>query len=146
MANDQVETQERCTRADECALLEARAYFAQDRFATQRCGARIDEARPGRSVCSIDVTEGHRNAMGNVMGGAIFTLADFALAVASNFRQQPSVTATSSVEFVSGVRGTRLVATCTADKDGRRLGFYTTRVEDNLGNLVALVHATCMRV
>lgn len=131
---------------DGAALEEARALFSLDRFATERLGARIDEAAPGRSVCSLDIAEGHRNAMGAVMGGAIFTLADFALAVASNFRQEPSVTVSSSVEFVAGARGGRLVARCSADRSGRRLGFYTTRVEDELGTLVALVHATCMRV
>lgn len=146
MENNQVDTPDEHADSGTDTLFEAQAYFAQDRFATRRCGARIDQAQPGRAVCSLDVDDDHRNAMGNVMGGAIFTLADFALAVASNFRQQPSVTVSSNVEFVSGVKGTRLVATCTADRSGRRLGFYTTRVEDDLGTLVALVHATCMRV
>lgn len=124
----------------------ARAFFADDRFATERCGARVDEAAPGRAVCSLDVADWHRNAMGAVMGGAVFTLADFALAVAANFGQDPAVSVSSSIQFVSTARGTRLTATCEADKSGRRLGFYTIRVEDDLGTLVAVVQATCMRV
>ncbi len=128
------------------ALDAARAQFAADRFASEQLGARIDEVEPGRAVCSFEILPCHRNAMGAVMGGAVFTLADFALAVASNFGQQPAVTAASSVEYVAAAKGTRLVATCTADRAGRRLGFYTTRVEDDLGALVALVQATCMRV
>lgn len=128
------------------ALERARSYFGQDLFATQQCGVRIDEASPGRAVCSLDVQGHHRNALGSVMGGALFTLADFALAVASNLDQPPSVTVSSSIEYVAGVRGTMLKATCEADRTGKRLGFYTTRIEDNEGTLVALVQATCLRV
>jgi acyl-CoA thioesterase len=128
------------------SLEAARAYFGNDRYATERCGAQIDEAARGRAVCSFVIQPWHLNAMGNVMGGAVFTLADFALAVASNFGQQPHVTVTSSVEYLTAAKGERLTATCTADRSGSRLGFYTTRVEDDLGRLVALVHASCMAV
>lgn len=136
------------TDSSPCSSLEeARSYFYGDHFATHQCGAIIDEVSPDHAVCSCTLDRHHRNAMGNVMGGAIFTLADFACAVASNNAgHQPSVTVSSSVEFVGGAKGNRLIATCTADRSGRRLGFYTTRVEDEQGTLVALVHATCMRV
>ncbi len=125
---------------------EVRAFFSGDHFATRQCEAVIDEAAPGRSVCSFTIERHHRNAMGNVMGGAIFTLADLACAVASNVGQQPSVTVSSNVEFIARAKGEKLIATCTADRSGRRLGFYTTRVEDNCGTLVAIVNTACMRV
>lgn len=128
-------------------LEETRAYFSGDHYATLQCGATIDEIAPGRAVCSCTIERHHRNAMNNVMGGAIFTLADFACAVASNEAgRQPSVTVSSTVEFIGSAKGERLIATCEADRSGRRLGFYTTRVEDECGTLVALVTATCMRV
>ena len=132
--------------ADQASLEQARAYFSHDLFASEQCGAQVDEAAPGRAVCSFEILPCHRNAMEAVMGGAVFTLADFALAVASNFSQPPSVTVSSSIEFVSAPKGARLVATCLQDRAGRRLGFYTTRVEDERGTLVALVQATCMRI
>ena len=128
-------------------LDETRSYFYGDHFATLQCGAAIDEVAPGRAVCSCTLERHHRNAMGNVMGGAIFTLADFACAVASNEAgRQPSVTVSSSIEFIGGAKGSRLIAVCEADRSGRRLGFYTTRVTDEDGTLVAIVTATCMRV
>lgn len=146
-------TNERCASAceepaDAAAqdLEAARAFFARDLFASEQCGCRVDEAAPGRAVCSFEVGDRHRNAMGAVMGGAVFTLADFALAVASNWGQGPAVSVCNNIEFVGGCKGGRLVATCEADKSGRRLGFYTVRVADELGNLVALMSATCMRV
>lgn len=132
---------------DTTPLDEARSYFYGDHFATRQCGAVIDEVAPGRAVCSCTLERHHRNAMGNVMGGAVFTLADFACAVASNDAgRQPSVTAACDIQYIGTAKGSRLIATCEADRSGRRLGFYTTRVEDDLGTLVALAHATCMRV
>ena len=127
-------------------LRRAREFFAEDAFSTKTCGARVDEARPGHAVCSMEVTPAHRNAMGNVMGGAIFTLADFASAVASNFDQTPCVTAASDARFLSATRGSRLIATCDVDREGRRLCFYTCRVTDDLGEVVAIVTFTCARV
>lgn len=133
------------SNADEL-LAKAISEFSADQFATKRCGARVEEAWPGHAVCSFDITPEHRNGIGAVMGGAIFTLADFACAVASNLEQQSAVTATSDIQYLAGTRGARLTATCDVERAGKRLCFYTTRVTDDLGTLVALVHATCMRV
>ena len=61
-----------------------RARFSNDRFATQAAEIRIVEAQPQYAVCEMPILEKHRNARGTPMGGAIFTLADFAAAVAAN--------------------------------------------------------------
>lgn len=121
------------------------AVFANDRFATQAAGCRVVEGGRGRAVCEMELGNIHRNAMGNVMGGAIFTLADFALAIASNVGEAPTVSVSNSIEFISAAKGSRLIATCTADRSGRSLGFYTVTVEDDLGRCVAKMTATCYR-
>lgn len=130
---------------DGASLEEVRAFFADDRFATQACRAEIVEARKGYAVCACPIEAVHRNAMGNVVGGAIFTLADFALAIASNVGEAPTVSVSNSIEFISAAKGSRLIATCTADRSGRSLGFYTVTVEDDLGRCVAKMTATCYR-
>ena len=79
------------------------------------------------------------------MGGAVFTLADFALAIASNVGAPPSVSVSSAIDYMSASRGTRLIATCNADKSGRRLGFYTTDVTDDTGRRIARVTTTVYR-
>ena len=121
------------------------AVFANDRFATQAAGCRVVEGERGRAVCEMELADIHKNAMGNVMGGAIFTLADFALAIASNVGEAPTVSVSNSIEFISAAKGSRLIATCTADRSGRSLGFYTVTVEDDLGRCVAKMTATCYR-
>ncbi|WP_165170945.1 MULTISPECIES: PaaI family thioesterase [unclassified Adlercreutzia] len=132
---------------DENATLEElTAFFSGDKFATEAAGCRIVEARRGHAVCEMELVQGvHFNAMGGVMGGAIFTLADFALAVACNVGEAPTVSVSNTIEFLSGAKGTKLIATCDADKSGRRLGFYTVEVVDDTGRKVAKMCATCAR-
>lgn len=62
-------------------LEEAREHFKNDRFATN-AGMQIDELGEDYSVCSVTLSDDHKNAYGGVMGGAIFTLADLALPLA----------------------------------------------------------------
>lgn len=131
---------------DTQSLDEIRSFYAKDRFATDACGCRILEARPDHAVCTFDIAPTHLNARGAVMGGAIFTLADFALAIASNVGGTPSVSVSNTIEYLSAARGHRLIATCDADKSGRNMGFYTVDVKDELGTSVALMTATCYRI
>ena len=127
------------------SLQEVRAFFANDRFATEACGCEVLEAARGHAVCAFDIAPVHRNAQGGVMGGAIFTLADFALAVACNVGENPTVAVSNAIEYFSQPKGSRLVATADADKSGRSLGFYTVDVADELGTRVARMTATCFR-
>lgn len=122
-----------------------RDFFAHDLFAYEACGCRIVEASQGHAVTAFDITPTHRNAMGAVMGGAIFTLADYALAVACNVGEKPTVSVSNTIEFLSGARGNRLIATCDVDKSGHSLGFYTVDIRDELGTQVARMTATCFR-
>ena len=69
---------------------EAREYFSNDRFATEN-GMAIDELDAEHSVCSMTLSARHRNAYGGVMGGAIFTLADFAFAALTNDSENVTV-------------------------------------------------------
>jgi acyl-CoA thioesterase len=124
---------------------QVRDFFAHDLFAYEACGCRIVEASQGHAVTAFDITPTHRNAMGAVMGGAIFTLADYALAVACNVGEKPTVSVSNTIEFLSGARGNRLIATCDVDKSGRSLGFYTVDIRDELGTQVARMTATCFR-
>lgn len=131
---------------ENASIEEIRAFFAGDRFATDACGCTVLEASRGHAVCSFDIAPHHRNAMGNVMGGAIFTLADFALAVACNVGEEPTVSVTNTIEFMSGTKGDTLTATCDLRRGGRTCAFYAIEVTDELGTLVAHMEATCVRL
>ena len=141
-----MDTAGRRPETSEERLERARETFSRDLFATRQCGAVVEEARAGHAVCSMQVRPEHRNAMGGVMGGAVYTLADFAGAVASNLDQPACVSVSNEIQYVSSTHGDRLVATADEERAGRRMCFYTIRVEDGEGRLVALMHATSMRV
>ncbi len=131
--------------SDNPTLEEIEAVFANDRFATEAAGCRVVSGEHGRAVCSMELADVHRNAMGNVMGGAIFTLADFALAICCNIGEEPTVSVDSSISFFRSTQGAALTATAVCDKPGRHLGFYTVTVEDDLGKQIAKMTATCYR-
>ena len=119
--------------------------FEQDRFATHN-GAVIDEVDDHYAKCSLKIEERHRNAMGAVMGGVYFTLADFALAVASNWQEMGWVSLDSQINYLSRARGERLTAEAVCVKKGRSTCYYRIDVKDDLGNLTAAVTANCFCV
>lgn len=110
--------------------------YKNDLFATN-AGCEIIEADMGKVICEMPICKKVLNAHGSVMGGAIFTLADFAFAVASNLNGVPSVAIESNIRFYSVAKGTKLIATCKTDKDGRNLGHYTVEITDDLGKKIA---------
>ena len=122
-------------------LEEVRKIFAGDRFATEN-GAVIEEIGDHSATCSLVVTESHRNAMGTVMGGAYFMLADFAFAVAANWQTMGCVSLHSDISFLGAARGKKLIAKAVCVKDGRRTACYRIDVTDEFGNLAATVTAT----
>ena len=80
------------------------------------------------------------NANGTPMGGAIFTLADFAFAVAANgFAERVTVSQHASVTFLAPAKGKELRAEATCLKAGRTLCLYEVRITDELGVCVAHV-------
>ena len=119
-------------------LTEIRDRFAGDRFATEAAGAVIDAAEPGHAVCSMPIRPVHLNANSVPMGGAVFTLADFAFAVAANgFSERITVTQQVSVSFLSAARGSTLIAEASCLKAGRTTCLYAVEVTDDVGTKVA---------
>ena len=91
----------------------------------------------------MKLTDDHRNAYGGIMGGAIYTLADLAFAVASNFNKPAStVSLVGQASFISMTRGNVLYAETRLIKDGRTNCFYDVRIYDDLGKDIAVVSFT----
>lgn len=119
-------------------LEEVRKIFEADRFATEN-GAVIEEIGEHSAICSLDITESHCNAMGAVMGGTYFMLADFAFAVAANWEKMGWVSLKSDISFLGAAKGKKLIAKAVCVKDGRTTACYRVDVTDELGNLTATV-------
>ena len=126
-------------------LEEAQETFKGDRFATTN-GMQIDELGEDFCVCSMVVTDNHRNAYGSVMGGVIFTLADFALAVTSNQIHYLSVAQQVSINYLSAPKGERLIARSKCIKSGKTTTVINVDVSDDTGRLIAQFVRTAFKL
>ncbi len=131
----------------------ARKVFANDSYATSVTGITIDSVDETSVVCSLVISDSHRNAKGNVMGGAIFTLADFAFAIAANsalLAQGESadeihlewVSTSSTINFLSTPKGNMLTASTHRIRQGRSNAVFQVNIYDNQNRHVAIV-TTC---
>ncbi len=117
-------------------LKQLQDLYKNDRFATN-AGCNIIEADSDKVICEMPIQDNLLNAHNSVMGGAIFTLCDLAFAVAANLNGIPSVAIENNIRFYAATKGTKLIATCTTDKDGKNLGYYTVEVKDDIGKKIA---------
>ena len=122
-------------------LEEVRKIFEGDRFATEN-GAVIEKIGDHSATCSLMITPSHRNAMGAVMGGAYFMLADFAFAVAANWDKMECVSLRSDISFLGAAKGKKLIAEAACIKNGKSTACYRVDIMDELGNLTATVTVT----
>ena len=119
-------------------LEKIRKRFSEDLYAVEATGITITEAHDCHSVCELTLGRRHKNAMGGVMGGVVFTLCDYAFAVASNGLDKPySMTISSTVSFLSQPKSERLIAEAVCIKDGGHTCFYRVNVTDGNGTAVA---------
>ena len=88
-------------------------------------------------MTSLALEARHRNAYGGVMGGAIFTLADFAFAALTNDRERVTVAQQVSINYLSAAKGAKLVARATYRKDGRNSCVVNVDVTDDAGRDIA---------
>lgn len=122
-------------------LEEIRRRFQNDHFATEATGIVIDSAEPGRAVCSLVLEKRHMNENNVPMGGAVFTLADIACAVAANgYSERKTVSQQVSITFLAPAKGKRLTAEASCLRSGRTTALYAVDIRDELGTYVA--HAT----
>ena len=115
---------------------EARTFFDGDRYAMEN-GIHLEEYLPDGSVCSMQLSEHHRNAEGGVMGGAILTLIDFAFATAACNVHRPTVAQQISMNFLNASKGRILTARAVCRKDGKTSCVYHVDITDDLGRDIA---------
>ncbi len=120
---------------------EARDFFKNDKYA-EMSGIVIDKIGDDWCECSMVITDIHRNAIGGVMGGAIFTLADLAFSVAANNAHLPTVAQQMSASFISTAKGEKLIARSKCRKDGRTTCIYNIDICDDTGRDIAQIIGT----
>lgn len=118
-------------------LERARARFAADKYATEVTGIEIEAVGEGFARCGLTLDARHYNAEGGVMGGVLFTLADFAFAVASNLEDEVILGIETTMSYMKpSVSGT-LFAEATLLSRSKSLQSYDIPVTNEKGELVA---------
>ena len=115
---------------------EAREYFNGDKYA-MITGVKLDELTDEYSLASLVLSDIHKNANGGIMGGVIFTLADFAFAVLSNHIHMPTVAQQVSINYLGAPKGDTLFARAVCKKDGSRTVVINVDVTDSTGRDIA---------
>lgn len=113
------------------------AMYAQD-SASKSLGIRIAEMRAGYCRAVMTVRQDMLNGLGSCHGGMMFALADSAFAFACNSRNEATVAAGCSIEFLAPVPpGAELTAIAEERVVAGRRGVYEVMVRDQTGHVVA---------
>ena len=116
---------------------EIRAFFANDRFANEATEIEILEVSEGYAKTKLVVQDKHLNANNVVMGGCIYTLADYTFALAANCGEGHAMTLSSNITFNSPASGKELYAETEIIKNGRTVCNYLVRITDEKNRVIA---------
>lgn len=107
-----------------------------DAFAVHN-GMSISELREGFARAEMQLQPWHLNGARTVHGGALFTLADFAFAGASNSSGQLALSINSSISIFKGAREGRLIAEAREVSCTPKLASYEVSIRNEAGDLLA---------
>lgn len=110
--------------------------FKNDQFA-ERSNIELMTVSPGHATAKMTLHAHHLNAVGTIHGGAIFTLADFAFALAANSHGTIAVAINANVNFIKAASTGTLWAEARETSRNAQIGSYLVEVKDDKGNLVA---------
>jgi acyl-CoA thioesterase len=120
--------------------------FTRD-YASQSLGIKIAGIGPGYSKLKMRVRPSMNNGHGICHGGVVFSLADSAFAFACNSRNQKTVAAGCSIDFLASARvGDDLCAETIEESLQGRTGIYDVVVTDQGGKRIALFRGRSHRV
>ncbi len=115
-----------------------------DRFASYN-NIRLVSIGKGEAVAEMLVTENHLNGVNIIQGGALFTLADFAFAAASNSHGRIAVASNACINFFKGVSSGKLTAIAKEINSGKTLSSYSVDIVDEQGSKIAVFTGTAFQ-
>jgi acyl-CoA thioesterase len=119
-------------------------YLQSDAF-VKHCGIELVSASPGQAEARLAIQSWHYNALGIVQGGAIFTLADYAFAAASNAHGTVAIGINVSITYMKPAKVGLLTARAREVALNPKLATYTVDVTDDVGELVAVFQGLVYR-
>ena len=126
-------------------LIGIKQFFSREDLFARHAGIELLEVEPGRAKARMKIEPYHFNGAKTVHGGAIFTLADFAFAVASNSHGTLAMGINTSVSFVKAATSGTLYAEAVEQSRNPRLASYSVRVTDDSDDVVAIFQGMVYR-
>ncbi len=121
------------------------AMFNKDPFSKWLGIERIEEL-PGKSVLKMKIRKEMLNGFGIAHGGITYSLADSALAFASNSRGKKSVSVETSISHTKQVKENDVLTATAIEVDLRnKIGIYRVEITNQENELVALFNGTVYR-
>ncbi len=121
-----------------------RSFFKNDKFA-EHVGIELLEVYEGRAKAKMEIKEHHLNGINIAHGGAIFSLADLAFAVASNSHRTIAVSINVSISYLKASASGTLIAEAKEVSLNPKLATYEVRVTDENNDLIAIFLGTVYR-
>ena len=109
-------------------------------------GVELVEVREGYAEARLEIGQQHLNAANVAHGGAVFTVADIALAAASNSYGTVSLLTNGNITVFHGTNeGETLIACAVEISKSRKLGHYRVVVSNEEDEEIAVLTATVYR-
>jgi acyl-CoA thioesterase len=109
-------------------------------------GLEVTSVAPDAATVRMTVRPEMLNGFGACHGGIAFSLADSALAFASNTHGRVTVSVENSIRYPAPIApGDVLTATAVQETAGRRLAFFNVTVTRDSGDVVGLFRGTVYR-
>ena len=121
-----------------------RKFFKKDRFAAHN-DITLLEVHPGYAKAELIISDKHLNGVNITHGGAIFTLADLAFAVASNSHGTVAVGVNATISYLKATNRGTLTAEAIEVSINPKLATYQVEVRDKNDELVAIFQGTVYR-
>ncbi len=121
-----------------------RRFFERDQYA-KLAGIELLAIEPGHATARMPLRPTHWNGLDMTHGGAIFTLADFVFAAASNSHGTVAVAINASISFLKASSTGTLTAEARELARNYKTGTYLVEVKNDQGELIAIFQGMVYR-
>lgn len=119
-------------------------FSNNDKFANQ-IGLELLEFSKGYAKAKLKIAEKRLNAVNTVHGGAIFSLADFAFAVAANTHGNNFIALNANISYLKAIPKGTLFAEAKEVSISKKIATYNVKVFNEDNELIAIFQGMAYR-
>jgi acyl-CoA thioesterase len=119
-------------------------FEKKDRFA-KLLGFKIVDIQDGYAKVEADVQDKYLNGADVLHGGFLFSLADYAFAIASNSKNNLSLAINANIMFHKAISSGKIYAIAQEIKDGKNVASYEVKIYNEEESILATFVGTVFR-